>query len=166
MEPTPQERMICQRRVRKEQQELMASPPPNVRIGVAPDNNLKWYFLIHDLHEERFEGGEYIMQIILSPRYPLTPPDFYMLTPNGRFEVGKKLCFSNSSIHGESWSPMWNIRTMLLGFVSFLLDPSTKGIGHLNTPEAEVKALAEQSKAFNQENLAEILQMIASQNGL
>lgn len=166
MEPTPQERMICQRRVRKEQQELMASPPPNVRIGVDPDNNLKWYFLIHDLHEERFEGGEYIMQIILSPRYPLTPPDFYMLTPNGRFEVGKKLCFSNSSIHGESWSPMWNIRTMLLGFVSFLLDPSTKGIGHLNTPEAEVKALAEQSKAFNQENLAEILQMIASQNGL
>lgn len=145
---------------------MMASPPPNVRIGVDPGNNLKWYFLIHDLHEERFEGGEYIMQIILSPRYPLTPPDFYMLTPNGRFEVGKKLCFSNSSIHGESWSPMWNIRTMLLGFVSFLLDPSTKGVGHLNTPEAEVKALAEQSKAFNQENLAEILQMIASQNGL
>lgn len=31
--------------------------------------------------------------------YPFKPPEVYMLTPSGRFEVNKKICLSISSFH-------------------------------------------------------------------
>ena len=49
------------------------------------------------------------------------------------FDINKKLCFSNSSYHKESWSPMWTIKTIILGFLSFFLEKSSSGIGHLTT---------------------------------
>ncbi len=102
--------------------------------------------------------------IQLSPRYPLAPPDFYFLTPNGRFEINKKLCFSNSSFHGETWSPIWNIRTIVLGFLSFFLEEDTKGVGHLITAKEVKEEYARTSKHYNDANLAAKLAMIKVQN--
>ena len=121
MDATAHERHMCARRVCKEYEEILRNPLPNVLCAPSPSDHLNWYCLIYDLQEECFDGGEYIFQIRLSPRYPFEPPDFFMLTPNGKFETGRKLCFSNTSMHAESWSPMWKIRTMIMGFLSFFL---------------------------------------------
>lgn len=166
MQASAKEVMICSRRVRKEHEELMRNPLPNVYVALSPDDHLSWYCLIHDLGEPQYAGGEYIFQIRLSPRYPFEPPDYYMLTPNGRFDVTKKLCFSNSSMHAESWSPLWTIRTMIMGFLSFFLETTSTGYGHLNTTPEVKLAFAEQAKQFNLDNHLPLIQMIYSQNGI
>jgi ubiquitin-protein ligase len=165
MDASGREAFICARRVRKEYEELMRNPLPNIHLSLSPDDHLSWYCLIHDL-QDNYEGGEYIFQIKLSPRYPFAPPDFYMLTPSGRFEIGKKLCFSNSSMHAESWSPMWTIRTMILGFLSFFLESNSTGVGHIATTAEEKKQLASQSKQYNMDHNLPILMMIYQQNGI
>jgi len=38
----------------------------------------------------------------------MQPPDIKMMTPNGRFEVGKKICTTFTSFHKESWSPIYD----------------------------------------------------------
>ncbi len=162
---TSGEAQLCRKRVFREYEMIMESPLPNVYIAKEEQNHLNWYCLIHGL-EEPYIGGEYLFLIQLSPRYPLAPPDFYMLTPNGRFEVNKKLCFSNSSYHGETWSPIWNIRTIVLGFLSFFLEDDSKGVGHLSTTKEAKLEFARTSKSFNEANMASKLEIIRVQNHL
>lgn len=161
---TSQERGICNRRVNKEHRELMDNPPPNVRIAVDPNNILNWYCMFYDLTDPHYREGEYIFNIKLSARYPFEPPDFIFLTPNGRFELHKKLCFSNSSHHKETWSPIWTIRTILLGFLSFFLESASKGIGHLSVTADVKRDFALASRAHNEEHLRDIMAMIRAQN--
>ena len=71
--------------------------------------------------------------------------------------INKKLCFSNSSYHMESWSPMWNLKTIILGFFSFFLEKESTGIGHLsNISKDEKVKLANNSKLYNLEKLSNI----------
>eukprot|EP00961_Rhodomonas_salina_P041840 562299-Rhodomonas_salina.3 len=44
-------------------------------------------------------------------QYPYKPPEFMFLCPQGRFEVGKKICLTISQHHPEQWQPSWDIRT-------------------------------------------------------
>jgi ubiquitin-conjugating enzyme E2 J2 len=162
---TSQEAMLCRRRVMKEYEDLMTTKIPHVHIAKDENNHLDWYCLIHGL-DDPYLDGEFIFKIQLSPRYPLAPPDFYFLTPNGRFELNKKLCFSNSSYHGETWSPIWTIRTIVLGFLSFFLEESSKGVGHLSTTKEVKRGFATSSKAHNETHLASVLAMIRTQNNL
>lgn len=36
--------------------------------------------------------------------------DMFLFQPNGRFEVGKKICLSISGHHPETWQPSWSSR--------------------------------------------------------
>jgi ubiquitin-protein ligase len=150
--PTP----VCARRLAKEFGELQETPLPNIKITHNPDDILDWYCMIYGLEEPGFTGGEYIFNIKMAPNYPFDPPEFYFLTPNGRFDTGKKLCFSNSSYHKESWSPMWTIKTIILGFLSFFLEKSSSGIGHLTTDVTEKATLAALSSGYNKSKLTKL----------
>lgn len=157
---TPAEQAICQRRVAKEYTNLKADPLPNVKIGCDECDPLNWYCLVHSLDEDVYRGGEYIVNIKLSPRYPFEAPDFLMLTPNGRFDISKKLCFSNSSYHQkDSWSPMWTMRFIILGFVSFFLEKTSSGIGHIETTDDVKRSLAAQSTAYNGIQCAHVMRL-------
>lgn len=149
--------LICNKRIKKEYTELIENPLPNIKIAHAPDNILDWYCIIYDLNEDEYINGEYIFNIRMSPNYPFEPPEFFFLTPNGRFDTKKKLCFSNSSYHKESWSPMWTIKTIILGFLSFFLEKNSSGIGHLITPIDDKKILANNSSDYNKKNFKLIL---------
>lgn len=156
---TKAEKMLCHRRVAKEYLDLKSCPLPNLKVEHRESDNLDWYCVIHDLADEEFLGGEYILNIKLSPRYPFEAPDFYLLTPNGRFETNQKLCFSNSSFHQESWSPIWNIKSLMLGFLSVFLEKSSTGVGHmLSTNEVKIQ-FACQSKQYNAEQHASIMEL-------
>jgi ubiquitin-protein ligase len=151
--------IVCKKRIEKEYNELKTTPLPNIKIAHSPTNLLDWYCLIYDLNEAGFTNGEYIFNIRMSPNYPFEPPEFFFLTPNGRFDINKKLCFSNSSYHKESWSPMWTIKTIILGFLSFYLEKTSKGIGHLNTTIEEKNKFANLSKNYNETKLKHILEL-------
>ena len=42
-------------------------------------------------------------KVVFPNDYPFKPPSIFMLTPNGRFETGRRLCLSMSDFHPELW---------------------------------------------------------------
>ena len=96
-----------------------------------------------------YKGGRYIGRIEVPADYPKNPGNFFMLTPSGRFEIGKKICLTNSGYHKESWSPMWNLKNMVIAFASIFGDDTTSGISHIKRTPAERKEMAAKSMQYN-----------------
>jgi len=135
--------------------------PTYFDIYQNPDNILEIYFLIIGREETPFEGGHYVGKIVHSPEYPRKAPDYYILTPNDRFEINKKICLSNSGYHPEEWAPAaWSLLTLLEGMSSVWHsnDKSDKvGISHINTAtEASIRNKAALSIGYNCDKLPEI----------
>jgi ubiquitin-conjugating enzyme E2 J1 len=114
-----------------------------------PQNNLMFYFLLRGDPASDYKQGYYIGRIELPVDYPSNPGNFYMLTPSGRFMTGQKICLTNSGYHKEQWTPMWNIKNMVIGFVSVFLSDDTQGISHIKETPAERRAKAENSMHYN-----------------
>ncbi|KAG1240246.1 hypothetical protein G6F68_017850 [Rhizopus microsporus] len=64
------------------------------------------------------------------------------LTPNGRFELHKKICLSVTDFHPEFWQPAWGIRTILLAVIAFFPTHAKGAIGGLDYPPEERARLA------------------------
>ena len=47
-----------------------------------------------------------------------------MVSPTGRFEQNTRLCLSMSDFHPETWTPAWRADTIIVGLLSFMLDPA------------------------------------------
>lgn len=113
------------------------------------DNLFEWHFTIAGADGTEFENGYYHGRILLPSEYPMKPPSIIMLTPNGRFELNKKICLSISGHHPETWLPSWSIRTVLLAIISFMPTKSNEGhIGALNYSSKERKILAKKSHVW------------------
>lgn len=93
-----------------------------------PKNIFMWYYVVWGLLDCPYEGGYYMGKIIFPKEYPLKPPGIEMITPNGRFDINKRICMSMSDYHPESWNPTWNVQTIIIGLISFLCtDERTTG---------------------------------------
>ena len=150
---------LCKKRLLGEIKLLKKDP--HIYIDIAPDeqNLLLWYFLIKGPEFSDYDGGFYIGKILHNPEYPLKPPDFMMLTPNGRFMINLNICLSNSSYHSEEWSAMWNIHAILTGFLSIFLDDSEHGISHIHDDKDKRKSYAISSIEYNKKNYPEIIKL-------
>ena len=127
-------------------------------------NMLEIYFLMYGLPGTLYEGGVYVGKIIHNPDYPRKAPDYYMLTPNGRFEVNKKICLTNSSYHQSDWAPAaWNLVTILEGFSSVFhstIKEDKIGISHItNSTDDVIKEYAKNSVLYNMTVLKEYYNM-------
>jgi ubiquitin-protein ligase len=127
---------------------------PSEYYEAIPSNEITiWYIKIKNLSEE-YTDGVYYMKIHFTNEYPFKAPDYYMLTPSGRFDINKKICFSNSGYHSESWSPLWGINQIIMGTISFFYERNSIGIGHITfTTEAQRIEFANNSKAYNNKYL-------------
>lgn len=112
------------------------------------DNLFEWHFTVRGPEDTEFQGGIYHGRIIVPAEYPMKPPDIIVLTPNGRFEVGKKICLSISGFHPETWQPSWSIRTALLAIIGFMPTPGQGTIGSLDYTQDERRALARRSVSW------------------
>lgn len=131
-------------------------------FDVVPNNNniLEIYFLLIGQKDSYWEGGHFIGKIIHSPEYPRKAPDYIMLTPNGRFDINRKICLTNSAFHQGDWAPAaWNLVSILEGFSSVWhsnFSEDQYGIGHL-VPKKEIcKKYTADSIAFNKTKYPEI----------
>ncbi|CAH2249756.1 ubiquitin-conjugating enzyme E2 J1-like [Pararge aegeria] len=106
------------------------------------DNLFEWHFTIRGPRGTEFEDGIYHGRILLPKEYPMHPPHIILLTPNGRFEINKKICLSISGHHPETWQPSWSIRTALLALIAFMPTPAEGTIGSLDYTPVERKSLA------------------------
>ncbi|KAJ7363415.1 Ubiquitin-conjugating enzyme E2 J1 [Desmophyllum pertusum] len=109
------------------------------------DNLFEWHFTVRGPPDSDFAGGRYHGRITLPPEYPMKPPSIMLLTPNGRFEVGKKICLSMSAHHPETWQPSWSIRTVLMALIGFMPTQGAGAIGSLDYTTQERKVLAKRS---------------------
>ncbi|XP_078255924.1 ubiquitin-conjugating enzyme E2 J1 [Rhinoraja longicauda] len=136
------------KRLMKEAQELR-DPTEQYHAQPLEDNLFEWHFTVRGPPDSDFDGGVYHGRIVLPPEYPMKPPSIILLTPNGRFEVGKKICLSISGHHPETWQPSWSIRTALLAIIGFMPTKGEGAIGSLDYTPDERKALAKKSQDFN-----------------
>jgi hypothetical protein len=71
-----------------------------------------------------------------------------MLTPNGRWGIGKSICLSYTSHHPESWNIRWSIPTMIAGLQNMMSLTSTNELGSIQGSEVERRYLAEKSRVW------------------
>jgi len=141
---------------------LNKDPEYYYQICQDKDNKLLFYFMIHGSGD--YDGGYYIGKIVLPKTYPIDPGNFYMLTPQGRFKTSgkdndEKICLTNSGYHKESWTPMWNIKNMVIAFVSIFQSDDTTGISHIKQSPKERKEMAKNSMIYNLEHYRDITMM-------
>lgn len=136
------------KRLMKEAQELR-EPTDQYFAQPLDDNLFEWHFTIRGPDDSEFEGGYYHGRIVLPPEYPMKPPSIILLTPNGRFELHKKICLSISGYHPESWQPSWSIRTAILAIIGFLPTKGEGAIGALDYTPEERKVLARKSQTWS-----------------
>lgn len=108
----------------------------------------EWHFTVRGPSDSDFQEGYYHGRIILPTEYPMKPPSIILLTPNGRFEINKKICLSISGHHPESWQPSWSIRTALLAIIGFMPTESMGALGALDYSSEERKTLALKSQSW------------------
>lgn len=135
------------KRLMKEAVELR-EPTEHYHAQPLEDNLFEWHFSVRGPPDSDFDGGVYHGRIVLPPEYPMKPPSIILLTPNGRFEVGKKICLSISGHHPETWQPSWSIRTALLAIIGFMPTKGEGAIGSLDYTPEERRALAKKSQDF------------------
>ena len=139
---------VCIKRLISEYKKILDDPIHNCCVYMDDNNMLEWFVLMYNM-DGPYKNGQYILKILMSPKYPFAPPDFMMLTPSGRFINNQKLCFSNSGYHKDEWSPLWNMSTIIIGFMSMFLDNNTHGIGHINDQDHIKIKYANESVNYN-----------------
>eukprot|EP00160_Parvularia_atlantis_P016258 Unigene5067_Nuclearia_a/m.15542 Unigene5067_Nuclearia_a/g.15542 ORF Unigene5067_Nuclearia_a/g.15542 Unigene5067_Nuclearia_a/m.15542 type:complete len:317 (-) Unigene5067_Nuclearia_a:139-1089(-) len=136
------------RRILKEAKELHDDPSDEFVARPLDDDIFEWHFTIRGPPETAFEGGLYHGRIVLPPEYPMKPPSIVLLTPNGRFEVGKKICLSITGYHPEYWQPAWGVRSVCTALQSFFPVPGEGAVGALDYTPEERRAYAKKSLGF------------------
>jgi ubiquitin-protein ligase len=142
---------------------MIREDPLNFSTSYPDENNIKiWYSIFIGLHDTVYSGGHYIFKILLPDNYPFSPPDIVFLTPNGRFEINKKICLTITGYHPDMWQATITIKTMLIQiFTMFNIEGDNGNIGHLippnkGTSQIERKQFAEKSISYNIANYKEI----------
>jgi ubiquitin-conjugating enzyme E2 J1 len=126
---------------------LNAQPGSLFQASPLETDLFEWHFTVRGPPDTPFEAGLYHGRIILPVEYPLKAPEIILLTPNGRFEVGTRICLSVTSHHNETWQPSWGIRTILTALIGFMPSKS-EGLGALDYPAEDRQNLARKSFGF------------------
>ena len=144
---------ITLKRINGEIKQFLREQPDKIKIYPNPDNILEIFFIIEGDSDTSFKDGQYIGKLVHNSCYPMKAPDYYMLTPNGRFEINKKICLTNSAYHQGNWAPAaWNLLTLLNGFYSIWhsnIREDKIGISHLNLNSETIINFAKNSKEYN-----------------
>lgn len=127
---------------------MQRDPPPFVWAVPEEKNILTWHYIIRGPPDSSFAGGEYHGVLLFPSEYPFKPPGIKMLTPSGRFQPDRKICFSMSDFHPGSWNPAWSVSTILTGLLSFMLSDEMT-TGSVTTTDADKRAYAARSHTWN-----------------
>lgn len=136
------------RRILREMRELADGNDDEPFIAQACEEDIfEWHFALLGPPGTPFEGGIYHGRIIMPPEYPFKPPSFVLLTANGRFETGTKICLSITPHHPKQWQPSWSVRTALTAIRAFFPTPAEGAVGSLDWSDDVRRELAVASTA-------------------
>ncbi|GAC94396.1 ubiquitin-conjugating enzyme [Pseudozyma hubeiensis SY62] len=138
------------KRILSEARELSSDTSSLYTASPLDDNIFEWHFTLRGPANTEFADGLYHGRILLPAEYPMRPPDVMLLTPNGRWELNKKICLTFTGFHEEMWQPAWGVRTALLGLQTFMAEREEKavGVGGLEWGVERRRALARESRGW------------------
>ena len=138
------------KRILSEARELAQDHSDLYTAAPLEDNIFEWHFTLRGPANTEFASGLYHGRILLPAEYPMRPPNLMLLTPNGRWELNKKICLTFTGFHEEMWQPAWGIRTALLGLQTFMTAKAEAavGIGALDYPVQAREKLAAESRGW------------------
>ncbi|KAF4120142.1 ubiquitin-conjugating enzyme E2 J1 [Geosmithia morbida] len=150
MASTPQSRTKSPtiKRILREAAELTSTPSPDYTAEPLETDLFEWHFTLRGPPHSAYSDGLYHGRIILPSTYPLRPPSFRFMTPNGRFEANREICLSISGHHEETWQPAWGIRTAIVALRSFMETDAHGQLGGYDTTEEVRRRLATESHSF------------------
>jgi len=137
------------RRLKREFRDLERDPSSDFAAYPLKDNLFEWHFTLKGAVDTEFEGGLYHGKIVFPSDYPFKPPNIIMLTPSGRFEIGKKICLSMTGFHPEQWQPSWNIRTICKALISMFEEKAKGAIAGIDVPKDQRRQLARKSRNWS-----------------
>ena len=143
--------LVCLKRLRADFRDFERDPPKGIRAKPLEENILEWHFVLEGPTESDYSGGWYHGILQFPFDFPLKPPSIQMYTPNGRFSTNTKICLSMTDFHPESWNPMWNTTTILVGFQSFMQEEALT-YGSITSSSALKRQYASESLEFNCKN--------------
>lgn len=101
-------------RLKNDYMQLMKDPIPYIVAEPLSSNILVWHYVITGPPDSPYAGGFYHGRLVFPKEFPFNPPSILMTTPNGRFEVNKRLCLSISDYHPKTWKPTWTVGSILI----------------------------------------------------
>ncbi|KAG5929642.1 hypothetical protein E4U42_005171 [Claviceps africana] len=136
------------RRILREAAEMSKSPSGDYTAEPLETDLFEWHFTLRGPPNSVYSEGFYHGRIVLPPTYPLRPPSFRFMTPNGRFEANREICLSISGHHEETWQPAWGIRTAIVALRSFMETDARGQLGGLDTTDEVRRRLARESRFY------------------
>lgn len=128
-----------------------------------------WHYLVVGLPAP-YRGGEYLIHLAVKESFPQTPPSFEVITENGVFTPGGKICISIGEYHATNtpgkegsygWRPVLGMRGFAREVVNGLLTPDTLVSGIRietgRTTASDRARLARASAAGNRAAHAELM---------
>ena len=76
--------------MRQQYLQLHEKMPQSIFAVPSYSQIFECHFIIYRLEEDHYRNGFYYGKLLFAPNHAESHPDLVFLTPNGRFEIGKK----------------------------------------------------------------------------
>ena len=113
---------ITHKRLEKELLNIEKNIIPGIIIN-KPDDIMTWYATIVGPSDSPYMNGVFKIRFRFNDEYPVKPPIVDFLTPMFHPNIYRdgKICVD---ILQSEWSPVQNVRTILISIMSLLTDPN------------------------------------------
>lgn len=103
-------------RLRRELSMLSQDPPPGVCAWLKCDTVHVLLAQVHGVEGTCYEGGVFLLEVVVPDRYPFEPPKIRFLTPiyHPNIDSGGRICLDTLKMPPSgAWTPSLNISTVL-----------------------------------------------------
>jgi len=129
-----------------------------IKYYMVEDKVRVWYVLLHGVtgDKDEFVGGEYLVRIEFPDKFPIEPPWFFFMTPNGVYNPETKVCINIGGYHKDQYRAALGARGFIKQLVSGLIGWETLdgGINLIDTTVKQKQTLANDSVLYNALNNA------------
>ena len=112
---------ISKGRLEKELVQIAKNPLPGISVGLKGDNIYEWEATIQGPPKTPYEGGKFVLDMILPENYPMKPPVVTFRTRIYHCNVNSDGKFS-LNILGNQWSPAITVQKVLLPILLLMYD--------------------------------------------